>query len=72
MGASEDLSSLDWFVPRGQATNMLLRIGIPSIGVDESNDVNIKYIRHVLKGLSSYTSVALPRALTNGSTRSSF
>ena len=49
---------------------------MPGIGVDQSHvrestmvmpeNVNIKYDRHVLKELLSYTSVALPRALTNG------
>ena len=67
------------FVPRTQVIDKLLRIGIPSIGVDESNvhestlailqDVDVQYDRHVLKEMAPYTSVALPRALTNGSTR---
>lgn len=69
------------FVPRAQVTNKLLRIGIPGNGVDQSNvrgstmvitqNVDIQYDRHVLKEMAPYTSVALPRALTNGSTRSS-
>ena len=56
-------------------------IGIPGIGIDEPNvregamvipqNVDINYDRHVLEELSSYTSVALLRPLTNGSARSS-